>query len=81
MSIDKEEVPKTNAVNYILEAAQAKTEKEEAKAVAVKPEEDFSVVFCIDISGSMGQTRASGTLNPMRNRLHASKGLSRLQCV
>ena len=48
INIDKEEIPKKDTVNYILEIENA---KEEAK---LKSTDDVSLVFCIDTSGSMG---------------------------
>lgn len=46
VSLEDEEIPKKEAVNYILENEAA----EEAKKLS---EEEVSVVFCLDISGSM----------------------------
>ena len=45
-----EEIPKRDAVNYILENAKAEENKK-------KSEEDIAIVFCVDISGSMGVTK------------------------
>jgi hypothetical protein len=45
------EIPKKDAVNYILENAKAEENKK-------KSEEEIAIVFCIDISGSMGVTKA-----------------------
>ena len=50
--IEEEEIPKSDAVNYILEAVEKGAGK---KAGA---EDDFSVVFCIDVSGSMCVSKA-----------------------
>ena len=51
VEIEPEEVPETDGVNYILESAvQA---KEEALGGKKGGPEDISVVFCIDVSGSM----------------------------
>ena len=47
VSFEPEELPKTNAVNYILEAAAQVHEKK------MLGKQEVSVVFCIDISGSM----------------------------
>jgi len=44
------EIPKKDAVNYILENAKAEENKK-------KSEEEQAIVFCIDISGSMGVTK------------------------
>lgn len=45
-----EEIPKKEAVNYILENAKAEENKK-------KSEEELAIVFCVDISGSMGVTK------------------------
>jgi len=45
-----QEIPKKDAVNYILENAKAEENKK-------KSEEEISIVFCVDISGSMGVTK------------------------
>ena len=52
IQVDEEEIPKTNAVNYILEAV------EKGAGKNAGGEEDFSVVFCIDVSGSMCVSKA-----------------------
>jgi len=52
--IGPEEVPTSDEVTYLLEAA-AQVEEEEKKEVAAKVSDTISVVFCIDISGSMQQ--------------------------
>ena len=48
VEIEPEEIPKTDGVNYILEAAAQVIDKKHQG----KPK-DVSVVFCVDISGSM----------------------------
>jgi len=48
VSLEPEEMPKTEIVNYILEAIAQVADKEEQKKG-----KDVSVVFCIDVSGSM----------------------------
>ena len=45
--VDKEEIPKVSEVNYLLEAAAQVQDKK------MGGNQDISVVFCIDISGSM----------------------------
>ena len=51
--MEPEELPKTAAVNFILEAAAQIQDKK----LQGKPQ-DVSVVFCVDISGSMCVTQA-----------------------
>ena len=47
VNVDPEEKPKSTQVNYIVEAAAQVQEK------AKMGKQDISVVFCLDISGSM----------------------------
>jgi copper chaperone CopZ len=47
VDMEPEEVPKSKEVNYILEAAAQVMDKKQVG------KQDISVVFCIDISGSM----------------------------
>ncbi len=55
VSIEKEELPQSDELTYVLESApQAMGKKEESKALA----EDISLIFCIDVSGSMCVTQA-----------------------
>jgi hypothetical protein len=56
ISVEAEEKPKEEAVSYILEAAPVKEESKTGK------EDDISIVFCIDISGSMDASKRHGTL-------------------
>ena len=58
MNIDAEEKPKTGTVSYIIEAAPVSDKKssEESKTGPQVPK-DISVVFCVDISGSMSGSR------------------------
>ena len=52
--IEDEEVPAENEVTYILEAAaQVENAEEEKKETGEVKSDKISVVFCIDISGSM----------------------------
>lgn len=46
VNLDEEELPKVNAVNYLVEAAAQVEDKKMAG-------QDISVVFCLDVSGSM----------------------------
>ena len=46
-------MPKTDQLNYILEPASV---VEEQKGENISPEEQISLVFCIDVSGSMRDT-------------------------
>ena len=50
--IDDEEIPKNNEVNYLVEAAAQIQDKK------LGGNQDISVIFCIDISGSMCVTQA-----------------------
>ena len=45
-NLEKEEIPTKDAVNYIIENVKADEKKK-------KSEEDVSIVFCVDLSGSM----------------------------
>jgi len=47
VSLEKEEIPKSSEVNYILEAVAQANEKSKFQ------KQDISVVFCLDSSGSM----------------------------
>ena len=49
VQLEPEEIPKTEAVNYIVEAAAQIIDKKNQGT----NQKDISVVFCIDISGSM----------------------------
>ena len=49
--IDDEEIPKTNEVTYLIEAAAQIQDKKLAG-------QDISVVFCLDVSGSMCVSQA-----------------------
>ena len=58
---DNEEKPKTSTVSYIIEAAPLpKSKDEEEKVKHLGPEgtaKDISIVYCIDVSGSMAGSR------------------------
>jgi len=54
VSIDKEEMPQSDELTYVVKSApQVLKSKEEAKLLA----EDISIIFCIDVSGSMCVTQ------------------------
>lgn len=53
MFLDEEEIPKTDTVNYIVEAAAQVADKK-----AEEMNQEISVVFCLDISGSMCVSKA-----------------------
>ena len=59
--MDPEEKPKTATVSYIVESApQVKVKNEEEKKQiggADGAAQDISIVYCIDVSGSMGGGR------------------------
>lgn len=46
VNLDEEEIPKADEVNYLKEAAAQVVEKKLAG-------QDISVIFCLDVSGSM----------------------------
>ena len=59
---DQEEKPKTNAVSYLIEAAAQAEDKKLAG-------QDISVIFCLDVSGSMCVTEPiKGKFNLMGDR-------------
>mmetsp|Transcript_863 Transcript_863/g.2076 ORF Transcript_863/g.2076 Transcript_863/m.2076 type:complete len:726 (-) Transcript_863:2569-4746(-) len=59
LMIDEEEIPKLDELNYILEDPQD----------AIDSEDDSTIIFCIDISGSMGVTKpASGRIKLKTNK-------------
>jgi len=61
VNIEEEEIPKSDEITYILE----NPEYEEMKV-----EDDFYVIFCIDISGSMCVTKpVSSNMKLKTNRL------------
>mmetsp|Transcript_24356 Transcript_24356/g.30227 ORF Transcript_24356/g.30227 Transcript_24356/m.30227 type:complete len:184 (-) Transcript_24356:1514-2065(-) len=54
--IGEEEIPQSTEVTYLLEAAaQVEQAQEEEKKAGEKVSDRISVIFCIDISGSMQQ--------------------------
>lgn len=74
IQIEAEEVPKTETVSYILEAAPVKeaqvTKEDGAKEESKKPDTslptDISIVYCIDISGSMNGYRLEAVKKTIR---------------
>ena len=56
VSIEQGEIPKSDSVNYILEAAPYKEEEKKEETNDQKSKSDISVIYCIDISGSMNMT-------------------------
>ena len=60
--IDGEEVPRNTDVTYLIEPAPQVEPKEESEAGATQMGgQDASVVFCVDISGSMNTSQAGVT--------------------
>ena len=51
MSLDDEEIPKSNIINFLVEAAAQVEDKKLAG-------QDINVIFCLDVSGSMCVTQA-----------------------
>jgi Mg-chelatase subunit ChlD len=73
IQIEAEEVPKTETVSYILEAAPVKetpvtkdSTKEESKKPDTSIPTDISIVYCIDISGSMNGYRLEAVKKTIR---------------
>jgi Mg-chelatase subunit ChlD len=71
--VEPEEHPKTETVSYMLEAApvkqaETKTEKEESKKDSKQTglAKDISIVYCIDISGSMNGFRLQSVKKTIR---------------
>ena len=63
--IEEEEMPQSNEVTYLLEAAAQRQDR-------LMGGQDISVVFCLDISGSMCVTQPiEGKHNLRGNRLQA----------
>jgi len=55
--LDAEEIPKSLAVNYLIEPAPQVVHEEKAEVeVTKKVEDQTSVIFCLDTSGSMSLT-------------------------
>ena len=72
VSMDPEEMPKMGTATYVLEKTPLVEEKKE------KQLEDISVIFCVDISGSMDSTSPAKT----ESKYNKFKGcISRLEAV
>ena len=60
-------MPKSETVNYILEAPPLVQNKEEAKKGEIsKIPDDISIVYCIDLSGSMEGYKLESVKNTIR---------------
>lgn len=58
VDIDPEEKPKSETVSYIIEAAPvAKEEEKKSKDTSSGLNKDISIVYCVDVSGSMAGSR------------------------
>lgn len=67
ISIEKEEIPTAESLNYVLEIDESTKKKSES---------DLSVIFCLDISGSMCVTTpVDGKLNIKGDRLKEMQDL------
>ena len=67
IQIEPEELPKSETVSYILEAATLVQNKEEGKKGELsKIAEDISIVYCIDLSGSMEGYKLESVKNTIR---------------
>lgn len=65
--LDEEEIPKVSTINYLVEAAAQVADKKMGG-------QEISVVFCLDISGSMCVTESvKGKLNIKGSRLAQEK--------
>jgi Mg-chelatase subunit ChlD len=78
--VEPEEIPKTETVSYILEAAPVKVEqpaatttKEESKKPDTSIASDISIVYCIDISGSMMGYRLEAVKKTIRAQIKDMK--------
>ena len=57
VQLEEEEKPKSDTVNYIIEAAAQVKDKKEEETKKSELAKDISVVYCVDVSGSMGHSR------------------------
>ncbi len=79
IQVEAEEVPKTETVSYILEAAPVKEApvtqgaKEESKKPDTSLPTDISIVYCIDISGSMNGYRLEAVKKTIRAQIKEMK--------
>eukprot|EP01022_Parablepharisma_sp_SALTPOND_P016535 TRINITY_DN244_c0_g2_i1.p1 TRINITY_DN244_c0_g2~~TRINITY_DN244_c0_g2_i1.p1 ORF type:complete len:670 (+),score=77.61 TRINITY_DN244_c0_g2_i1:945-2954(+) len=75
LDLEKEEYPKSNYVTYLLEAKAPVKDGENIEHIS----SDISVVFCVDLSGSMDATQFyKGEKLKYMNAAHY---ITRLQCV
>ena len=63
MSIDKSEIPKSHKADYLLEPAMEKEGQEEEEV------DKGMLVYCVDISGSMGTTFTGPDIQGKMTRL------------
>lgn len=70
-------------VNYILEAAAQVMDKQmEEEKKKTEENNDISVIFCIDISGSMGQSQAITVPNPKGKKSKTmTRYVTRIACI
>ena len=70
--IDAEEKPKSDTVSYIIEAApvQTKAGTEETKKDECSLAKDISIVYCIDVSGSMAGSRLTAVQKTIRGQVN-----------
>lgn len=86
--IEDEELPQSNEVTYLLEAAaqiQQAEEEQKAAAEVETPSDNISVIFCIDVSSSMAsQNRlemCKQAIAAQINSMAASNGQRKLGLV
>ena len=86
VSIEKEEMPTKDTLNYVLEMEEVKHEEAKVKSSS---DDNTSLIFCIDTSGSMNgavynkeapKLLFNGRTNARRSQI-SSKKVSRLDCV
>ncbi|CDW75118.1 type a von willebrand factor domain-containing protein [Stylonychia lemnae] len=80
VDIEQGEIPKSDTVNYILEAAPYKEEEKKQDSTKDQSKSDISVVYCMDISGSMSY-RASSSGKISISREVQKRDKTRLDCV
>jgi len=82
LQIDQEEIPKNEVVTYILASENPKVEEIKASPIS---NDDPTIIFCIDLSGSMDCTIPNPggkiTNNIMAGILKNPQYFSRLECV
>ena len=57
VDIDPEEKPKSETISYIIEAAPVTKEEEKKSKDTTGLNKDISIVYCVDVSGSMAGSR------------------------